>query len=67
MVLYCFFQDDGSVVVAVADPGEGEKMDVGEKKQPSYRDYVQLWLHVMDPTKLKVCVVCVVWNMQNAV
>ena len=49
-------QGDGSVVVTVGDVGrEGERMDVGDKKQPSYMDYVQMWLHIMDPSKLKVC------------
>ena len=33
---------------------EGERMEVGDKKQPSYLDYVQLWVHIMDPSKLKV-------------
>lgn len=33
---------------------EGERMEVGEKKQPSYMDYIQLWLHIMDPSMLKV-------------
>ena len=47
------------MVVAVGDAGggvgrEGERMDVGDKKQPSYMDYVQMWLHIMDPSKLKV-------------
>ena len=49
------------MVVAVGDTGgggrEGERMDVGDKKQPSYLDYVQLWLHVMDPSKLKVGII----------
>ncbi|CAI8051259.1 DNA-dependent protein kinase catalytic subunit [Geodia barretti] len=49
---------DGSVVVAVGDGGgaggrEGERMDIGDKKQPSYMDYVQMWRHIMDPSKLK--------------
>ena len=46
------------MVVAVGETGgggrEGERMDVGDKKQPSYLDYVQLWLHIMDPSKLRV-------------
>ena len=33
---------------------ENERMDVGDMKQPSYLDYIQLWLHIMDPSKLKV-------------
>ena len=43
-------------MAVVGDGGgeEGERMDVGDKKQPSYMDYVQLWLHIMDPSKLKV-------------
>ena len=40
--------------MAVDRGEEGERMEVGEKKQPSYLDYIQLWLHIMDPTKLKV-------------
>ena len=53
-------QGDGSVVVAVDRGGEvgggreGERMEVGETKQPSYLDYVQLWLHIMDASKLRV-------------
>ena len=43
-------------MAVVGDGGgeEGERMDVGDNKQPSYMDYVQLWLHIMDPSKLKV-------------
>ena len=49
------------MVVAVGDGGgaggrEGERMDIGDKKQPSYMDYVQMWRHIMDPSKLKVSV-----------
>ena len=47
------------MVVTVGDAAgvgrEGERMDVGDKKQPSYMDYVKMWLHIMDPSKLKVC------------
>ena len=50
-------QGDGSTVVAVdrgGETGEGERMEVGEKRQPSYLDYIQLWQHIMDPSMLKV-------------
>ena len=41
------------MVVAVGDGREEERMDVGDKKQASYLDYIPLWLHIMDPSKLK--------------
>ena len=55
-------------MVAVGDGGgDGERMDVGDRKQPSYIDYVQLWLHIMDPSKLKVGVclaqVTIFWSI----
>ena len=45
------------MVVAVGEQGVGRErvdMDVGDKKQPSVMDYVQLWLHILDPSHLKV-------------
>ena len=31
-----------------------EETDVLGQTRPSYHDYVQLWMEMMDPTKLKV-------------
>ena len=57
-------------MVAVGDGGgaggrEGERMDIGDRKQPSYMDYVQMWRHIMDPSKLKVSV-CLLWLSVSA-
>lgn len=41
-------QGDGSAVVSV------EGSDVLGNKRASYRDYVDLWKHLVDPTKLRV-------------
>ena len=41
-------QGDDSTVVSV------ESTDVLGNKRASYRDYVGLWRHLVDPTKLKV-------------
>ena len=41
-------QGDGSAVVSV------EGGDVLGNKRASYRDYVDLWKHLVDPTKLRV-------------
>ena len=41
-------QGDSETVVAV------ESTDVLGNKRASYQDYVELWRHLVDPTKLKV-------------
>ena len=41
-------QGDGATVVSV------ESTDVLGNKRASYRDYIELWRHLVDPTKLKV-------------
>ena len=45
-------QGDGSTVVSV------DSTDVLGNKRASYRDYVELWKHLVDPTKLKVSALC---------
>ena len=49
MIILSMLQGDGGAVVALEGGG-----DILGSKRTSYQDYVDLWLHVMDPTKLKV-------------
>ena len=52
----CTLQEDSSAVVAM----ETGKADDTSSKAPSYVDYIQLWLELLDPRELRVRTV--VWE-----
>lgn len=45
---FSLYQGDSGVIAM-------DTTDVLGNKRPSYLDYLSLWEHIMDPTKLKVC------------
>lgn len=55
-------QGDGSTVVPVEGPRDAVQVGASARRG-SYQDYVDLWVHIMDPTKLKVRIYNVIVHM----